>query len=114
MSYDPLKYFNTMGPNDKLKHVGVDLDGCLAESIWPDPGIGAPIKKTVDFVKHLTQKGYKIIIFTSRASAEYKDIKSWLEDHNIPFVWILTGKPLMAAYIDDKNFNLPWLEEPTL
>lgn len=114
MKHDNKRYHHSLGPDDKLNHVGVDLDGCLAEAIWPEVGIGKPIQKTVDFVKDLSKRGYKIIIFTARGSSEFKDIKKWLNDYDVPFEWILTGKPLMAAYIDDRNFHLPWLERPEL
>lgn len=114
MKHNPAKYHNNFGPSDRLNHIGVDLDGTLAESIWPEPGIGKPIKKTVNLVKDLHLKGYKIMIFTARSSAEYKDIKMWLTDYEIPFVQIITGKPLMAAYIDDKNIVLPWIGSPEL
>lgn len=113
-NYDPSKYHNMLKATDKLLHVGVDLDGTLAEAVWPELGIGKPIAKTVDYIRDLSKKGYKIIIFTARGSSEYKDIEAWLNDNDIPFKWIHTGKPLMAAYIDDRNVILPWLNRIVL
>lgn len=109
MTYDPKKYHNSLGPNDPLRWEGWDLDNTLAESIWPEMGIGEPIHESVFYLKQRYEMGYKPIIFTSRASSEYKDIANWLEDHGIPYRWIITGKPLMNRYYDDKNFFLPWV-----
>ena len=109
--YNPEKYHNSLGPDDSLMWEGWDLDKTLAEQVWPEPGIGKPIKQSVDYLKQRAELGYKPIIFTSRASSEYKDISQWLDDHEIPFKWIITGKPLMNRYYDDKNFFLPWVNK---
>lgn len=111
MTYDPLKYHNNMGPSSELTWVGYDLDGCLAESIWPKLGIGKPIQQTVDQLISDVNEGLKPIIFTSRAHGEYKDIAMWLGDHDIPYHWIITGKPLLRYYYDDKNEFLPWINK---
>jgi len=106
MTHNPLDYHGSMGVEDSLKRIGVDLDNTLAKSIWPELGIGEPIWSTVNWVRKKASEGYKIIIFTSRADAEYKDIAKWCRHYGVPFEWIYTGKPLMKYYVDDKNLKL--------
>lgn len=104
MRHNPLDYHNNLG--DELSRIGVDLDGTLAETVWPKPGIGKPIEKTVNWVRDKAAEGYKIIIYTSRADNEYKDIAKWCRAYGVPFEWIYTGKPLLKYYLDDKNLKL--------
>lgn len=110
MSHNPLDYHNNLNENHELTRIGVDLDNTLAESVWPEKGIGKPIMKTVEWVRKRRAEGYKIIIFTSRADAEYKDIAKWCRTYGVPFEWIYTGKPLMKWYVDDKNLKLEDLQ----
>jgi hypothetical protein len=90
----------------KLIWVGVDLDGTLAAPLWtpdnPTSEIGDPIWENVQKVRLLYTKGYKIIIHTSRAWTDYQIIEQWLLHYDIPFKEIQCGKPLYAAYIDDR------------
>lgn len=86
------------------------MDGCLAEFIWPTPGIGVPIPKTVKWVKAQVLQGRKIIIHTSRSWADYEAIERWLKDYDIPYTLIVCGKLLAATYLDDRNTGAPWLE----
>jgi hypothetical protein len=106
MTHSPLDYSNGMTPDDELTRIGIDLDGTLAVSIWPELGIGPPIMKTVKWARQKAAEGNKIVIFTSRADAEYIDIAKWCRAYGVPFVWIYTGKPLMKYYLDDKNLKL--------
>lgn len=98
--YDPSKYA-------KQKHdliwYAIDLDGTLADSIWPTEGIGVPLYDNVQKLKQVAQAGYKIAIFTSRPSSDHVNIENWLDDHDIPHHRIYTGKLLAKYYIDDRN-----------
>jgi hypothetical protein len=91
---------------DKLIWVGVDLDGTLAAPLWtpenPTSEIGDPIWDNVKKVHELVENGYKIIIHTSRAWTDYQFIEHWLDHYDIPFKEIQCGKPLYAAYVDDR------------
>lgn len=102
MKHNPKDYHDGFGVGNDLRRIGVDLDGTLAESIWPKPGIGKPIMKTVEWCRKMSAEGYKIIIYTSRADHEYKDIAKWCKTYGVPFVWIYTGKPLLKFYVDDR------------
>jgi hypothetical protein len=93
----------------KLMWVGVDLDGTLAEALWtpdnPTSEIGDPLWDNVNKVRKLVEDGYKIIIHTSRGWTDYQVIEQWLLHYNIPFKEIQCGKPLYAAYIDDRAID---------
>jgi hypothetical protein len=94
---------------DSLIWVGVDLDGTLARSVWtpdnPTSEIGDPIWENVDKVHELDRAGYKIIIHTSRGWTDYQFIEHWLLHYQIPFREIQCGKPLYAAYVDDRAIH---------
>lgn len=94
-------------PRDKLLWYGVDLDGTLAEPVWPDPGIGDPIYDNVEKLLEIVEAGYKPRIHTSRTWADYEMIVAWLKEHNLWGVvrGIECGKPLYHRYVDDKSVN---------
>jgi hypothetical protein len=90
---------------DRLLWLGVDLDGTLAEEVWPDTGIGEPIRVNVTKLKEAVRVGYKAVIHTSRSWESYELIESWLEANDVPFSRIVCGKVLCAAYIDNKAIS---------
>ena len=95
----------TIEDRHSLLWVAVDLDGTLCESVWPQPGIGAPIERNIKKLRRLEEHGYKIIIHTSRSWEFYELIESWLIEHEIPFSRIVCGKLLAKIYIDDRALN---------
>lgn len=105
------KYTKTI-TNEKLKWFSCDLDGTLAESIWPEEGIGAPILGAKEAMIELAKQGFKLMVYTSRHWDDYQNIEDWLNDNGIPFKRIVCGKPLVRFHIDDKNieFNGSWAE----
>lgn len=111
MAYDASKYGKEQPTSRELKWVGVDLDGTLADSVWPQPGIGEPIIKTVELCQQFSEQGYKIIIHTARPWGDYRNIERWLKDHGIKFKEIQCGKPLYAHYLDDKNYFMDWIND---
>lgn len=88
---------------EDLMWLATDLDGTLAKSIWPKPGIGQPIWKNVGKLHEAIDGGYKIVIHTSRHWEDYELIEEWLAHYNIPVTKIVCGKPLAKLYIDDKG-----------
>lgn len=90
-------------PRADLIWLGVDLDGTIAESIWPDPGIGPPIGHNLVKLREADRRGYKIVIHSSRPWSDYEMVELWLWNYKVPFKYIQLGKPLYAAYIDDRN-----------
>jgi hypothetical protein len=100
-----VSYPFTIPARDKLIWAAVDLDGTLAQPVWPDPGIGEPIRLNVVKVRELHRAGYKVVIHTARGSEAYELIEAWLNHHDIPWSRIVTGKVLAAVYIDDRALN---------
>lgn len=96
-------------PLDELKWAAVDFDGTLAESSWsaenPTHEPGEPIWRNVAKLDELHAGGYKIVIHTARAWADYTVIEEWLHLHGIPADRIICGKLLAHVYIDDRAVN---------
>lgn len=89
------------GP-EELIWAAVDFDGTLAESVWPEAGIGRPIDRNVAKVRELSARGYKIVIHTARGWEAYQPIETWMGQHAVPFDKIVCGKLLARVYIDDR------------
>ena len=124
---DPYRNENAFsGP--PLKRAMIDLDGTIHKysngfqdgSIYDPPFQGA--KETIDWLK---EKGYEIVIFTTRASEEnaldtgddvktqIRSIENWLTNYNIYYDRITAEKISADFYIDDKAINIKngnWLE----
>lgn len=83
----------------------VDFDGVLAESVWPDRGIGPMIHENVEKLDEVAEAGHDIIIHSSRPWSDFKKVETWLQEHNIPYNGIILGKYLALKYIDDKALN---------
>lgn len=94
--------FNAPPDRTELKWLAVDFDGTIAGSVWPDPGIGEPIRVNVLKLREAARAGWKIVIHTARSWADYEVIESWLNHHEIPFKAIVCGKLLAHRYIDDR------------
>ena len=104
-------------PGSGLMTIAFDLDGTLSEPTWPQPFIGRPIQGGVEAAFAYADKGYEIIIFTSRPYSHRKAIESWLRGVASPFdplrmldsiVYdIVTDKPRACLYVDDRAATFP-------
>ena len=100
------------------KTVCVDLDGVLAQyDGWKGvERIGDPIPGAVQFTKRL-QEIARVVIFTTRTNADPKisgrnesvemltqRVRRWLDAHGFAYdeIYVGQGKPLAAAYVDDR------------
>ena len=97
------------------KTIAIDLDGVLAQfGKWEGVDhFGDPIPGSVEFTKKLAED-YDIMIHTCRCSNELhrrlsphlleNKVRAWLDEHGYAYhaVWIGTGKPMAAAYVDDR------------
>lgn len=83
----------------------VDFDGVLAESIWPDRGIGPAIPENIDKLMEVVEAGHDIVIHTARPWSDQKRLEAWCELHEIPYKAVICGKFLAERYIDDKAIN---------
>ena len=96
-------------PGSGLMTIAFDLDGTLSEPTWPGPHLGKPIQKGIDAAIAYREKGYELIIFTSRPRSHFEDIAQWLADHGLADVFydIVTDKPRAALYVDDRAATFP-------
>ncbi len=88
--------------------VGVDLDGTLAihESDW-ETSVGTPIQPMVDRVKKLLKKGFRIKIFTARASdlKQIPIVQAWCVHHGLVYD---DGTPLEVTNVKDYSMIQLW------
>lgn len=100
------------------KTVCVDLDGVLADYSGGWKGldhIGEPVPGAVEFTKRLAAFA-DVLVFTTRCCEDLagrngmkapllrKLVKDWLDRHGFAYheIWTGQGKPIAAAYIDDR------------
>lgn len=115
-TYDEI--INTFETHNKLR-ICFDLDNTLVTypTVPNDYSTVKPIKKMIDLLISLKQKGHEIIIYTARRMKTHqnnvgkviKDIAlitiNTLEKFNIPYDELLFGKPIADIYIDDRAIN---------
>lgn len=88
------------------KRLVIDIDGVLANEQENLPlERRSIINEAAESMRRLKQKGYQIILCTSRLSAQREATVRWLKDHNIVFNDILFGKPRGLLYIDDRGYR---------
>jgi hypothetical protein len=87
--------------------VVIDLDGVLAEDVWPRPGIGAPRPDGVDLAVHYFREGYEVVMWTARPASHLPRIMDWLRHNGLREVVydVVTDKPVAGLYIDDRAWN---------
>lgn len=79
----------------------IDLDGVIAT--------GMPYSKAnpnqiiINKVNELYEKGYTIIIFTSRRERDRYLTKYWLRKNKVKHNKLVMCKPLVDKYFDDRN-----------
>lgn len=92
-----------VGKKIRRPRICVDLDGVLnlytgwkGENVFASPRPGA-----VEFLKALAEKGYEVVVFTTR---NHGWTWTWLSDHGLgDFVERVTNEKLPAmAYVDDR------------
>jgi ribonucleotide monophosphatase NagD (HAD superfamily) len=104
-------------PNLDNRHnrIMIDFDGVINPYTkgWNNGQItDEPIPGVKEAIDELKQQGFEIIIFTTRASTLQnvsptseqliKDLRSWLDEHEIYYDAITAEKVSALAYIDDK------------
>lgn len=95
-----------MSHGDTLKLAySIDFDGVLAESVWPDYGIGEPIDKNLEKLEEVREAGHETVIHSARSWSDIKKLETWLKRHGVPYDGIILGKYLAVKYVDDKAIN---------
>lgn len=85
-----------------------DLDGTLADTKEDndfDLTKASPIEANVWACKKSYEEGKKIIIFTARHWDDVGIIEDWLRKYEIPYKFVICGKPLGLRFIDDKAYK---------
>ena len=107
------------------KKICFDIDGVICK-IRKDNNYNKsqPIKKNIRFINNLKNKGFKIILFTSRfmgrtnenkskaESMGYKLTKDQLKRWGLSYDKLIMGKPSYDLIVDDKSlfFNKNWID----
>lgn len=63
--------------------IAVDFDGTLCSNAWP--GIGAPRKGVIEYVKHQRQNGAKVILWTNRVGDRLDAAVAWCREQGVEF-----------------------------
>lgn len=81
-----------------------DLDGTLAEGVWPDrTAIGEPIPEGVEMLRHYAGLGYSVVIDTARRPVDKEMIWEWVVKHDLPVDRVRCGRKIVAGlYVDDR------------
>ena len=108
------------------KTIAVDFDGVIHRYSkgWLDGSIyDPPVSGAAEALYRLKRAGYRVLIFTTRASNRNIDgveetsqliaVAEYLEKHEIPYDAIFAGeKPMYTAIIDDRAIRFdprpPW------
>ena len=103
-----------------MKRLIMDLDDTLTKSYDGSYMDVLPNKLVIEKLREYKEKGFEIVINTSRNMRTYSGnvglinantlpiILKWLEKHDVPFDEIYTGKPWCGNdgfYVDDKSFR---------
>lgn len=84
----------------------VDIDSVLAIEDRNTPLIDRMvINDAVEAIRMLKQKGFKIILYTSRFNFQKDETIEWLNKNNIEYDRIVFGKPRGFLYIDDRGYR---------
>ena len=92
--------------SEKNKVLIIDIDGVLAvERKFTSYENLVPIDEAKESIAILKKQGFKIILHTSRYSAEKKETTSWLEANGIEYDEIRFDKPRGIIYVDDRGYR---------
>ena len=93
--------------------IAVDFDGTLCSNAWP--GIGAPRKGVIEYVKHQRQNGAKLILWTNRVGDRLDAAVEWCREQGVEFDAVNENLPEIVqefsadcrkifadVYLDDK------------
>ena len=103
-----------------MKRLIVDLDDTVSITIKGDYINSSPIPEIIEKLKKYKEKGFEIVIHSSRNMRTYEsnlgkiniftlpNIIDWLRKHDVPFDEVYVGKPWCGFdgfYIDDKSIR---------
>ena len=98
---------------DHIRCVAVDFDGTLFEEDYPN--IGAPLLRTIEYVKKLKAAGIELILYTNREGKLLEEALSACKEYGIEFDAVNENLPEIIGrfgtesrkifadiYVDDK------------
>ena len=99
------------------KVLACDFDGTLAESPNKKNQVGyttkrkitqKPLPHTVEFIKKIYAKGWKIVVHSARSWEDYNSIQEWLKKYHLNryITDVLCGKFKADIYLDDLSLNV--------
>jgi histidinol phosphatase-like enzyme len=97
-------------PKKDFRTIAFDFDGVIAsyDGFVSSEDVKQPISQVVEAIKILREKGFKILIHSTRGD---DFLKKYCEDFSIPFDYINKrldkkgkneGKPIAFVYVDDR------------
>lgn len=95
--------------------IAVDFDGTLCSNAWP--GIGAPRKGVIEYVKRQRQNGAKVILWTNRVGEKLDAAVAWCREQGVEFDAVNENLPdIMEQFGGDcrKVFADVYLDDKTM
>ena len=108
-----------------MKIICFDLDGVICNNTYGDYSKAKPIKKSINKINSLYNKGHIIKVFTARYMGRnnediskaytdgYKFTKNQLDSWGLKYNFLILGKPTYDILVDDKHigFSKSWTED---
>lgn len=95
-----------MTPDDTdIPYVAIDLDDTLVHKVWPDRGIGEPIRENFAKLDEVIAAGWTPVIYTARGWFDYDAIRVFMAGIGYPGIRVVCGKFLAVKYIGDEAAN---------
>jgi capsule biosynthesis phosphatase len=103
-----------------MKRIVMDLDETICSTINGDYANSLPKLDVIERMRDFKAQGFEIVISTSRNMRTYEGnvgkinantlpiIVGWLDEHNVPYDEIYTGKPWCGTegfYVDDRSLR---------
>lgn len=93
--------------------IAIDFDGVIHKysNGWQDGSCyDCAIEGAIDALRKLLDRGYKIVIFSTRADTEERisEMRHWLKKYGLSRNYeyeITNKKPIAIAYIDDRGIR---------
>ena len=100
-----------------MKIICFDLDGVICNNTYGDYSKAKPIKKSINKINSLYNKGHIIKVFTARYMGRnnediskaytdgYKFTKNQLDSWGLKYHFLILGKPTYDILVDDKHIG---------
>lgn len=101
-----------------MRSIVIDIDGTICNAENRDYPNAVSIKPVIEKINFLYNKGYRIILYSSRGMNSFKGdlnlilkntkpvLEQWLKNNNVMFHELIFGKPLADWYVDDKALSV--------